>query len=200
MSSQTTIWDIKTQLGYEPSGFVATHTDWYEWRETALITFIERLRNEIAGDTTISAYLDGIAVVDGDDLSRYDIGASLAKNLIVIFAPKETIDHTTGGAGRDDRNLECKISVYTKDLKGLDDNDQEIGLVGDDTADHPSVLEIADDLRALLRNNYLESGGERYVWQMRIESVEIPDDASDLAQGINKRTLTVKGRRWDNLY
>jgi hypothetical protein len=197
MSSQTTIWNIETQLGYEPAGFVATHTDWYEWRETALITFIERIRSEIAGDSTISAYLDGVAVVDTDDLSRYDVSAAFDKNLIVIWAPNEEI---TPSNGRDDRHLSCKISVYTRDLKGLDDNDQEIGLVGDDTADQPSVLEVVEDLKALLRNNYLESGGERYIWQMRIESVEIPDDQEELAQGVNKRTLSVVGRRWDNLY
>jgi hypothetical protein len=119
MSSQTTIWNIETQLGYEPAGFVATHTDWYEWRETTLIIFIERIRSEIAGDSTISAYLDGIAVVDTDDLSRYDVSAAFDKNLIVIWAPNEEI---TPSNGRDDRHLSCKISVYTRDLKGLDDN------------------------------------------------------------------------------
>jgi hypothetical protein len=197
MSSQTKIYTVAVQGGYEPAGFVVTHTDWYEWRENALITFIKRTRSEIENDATISAYLEGLAVVDDDDLGRYDIGASFDKNMVVIFAPNEDIVPT---AGRDDVHLECKISVYTRNHTGLDSDKQEIGLVGDGTADHPSVLEVVEDLKALLRDNYLESGGERYVWQMRISSVEKTDDAGDLTQGINKRTLSVKGRRWDNRY
>jgi hypothetical protein len=193
------ISEIELVLSLE-TDYTVTDSDWYEWRENALIAFLERVRSEISGDATISAYLDGIAVVNHDDLSRYDIRADNDDNLIVIHSPHEVVSEEEGGSGRNNRHLHCSVTAFTRNPAGLDANNQEIQLIGDGTADKPGTLEIMEDLRALFTGNYLSSGGVKYLWDMLVGEITTPEDVDEHTAEILSATITLEGLKWDYLW
>jgi hypothetical protein len=196
---QIHIREIELVLSLE-TDYIVSHTDWYEWRENAMKTFLQRVHDEIVNDGTISAYLDGIATIYNDDLARYDVGALLEDNLIIIHTVRDDTVEEEGGSGRDNVVLNCEITAYVRRGTGLDADGQEIGLVGDGTADKPGTLEIMEDLRSLFRNNYLVSGGQKYLWDMKLGEITTPDDLSDLEPGVSKATLPITGFKWDILW
>jgi hypothetical protein len=180
--------------------YTVTETDWYEWRENALKTFLERIRTEISGDSTISAYLDGIAVVNHDDLARHDIMALLDDNLVVVHSPREEVSEEEGGSGRNNRHLYCTVTAYTRNPAGLDANNQEIALLGDGTADKPGTIEIMEDIRSLFTANYLSSGGQKYLWDMLVGEITTPEDVDEHTAEILSASITLEGLKWDYLW
>jgi hypothetical protein len=200
-------WDYATlnvELLYTQSGFNPTHTDYFEFTETILKTFMERLQSEIKNDATIAAYNAGrVVIVTVLDLKRYNLNAMLSTDLFIIHSPTEHHEIGYGGTGRDDVILQADISYVVRSAKGFDaTTDQEIPLVGDGTALRPSVIEGQADLAALLHNNgamnLLESGGEPYLWDLNFGDVEIgPDDLDDDIEGeILIATRRVTGHKW----
>jgi len=147
--------------------FSATHTDWFEYTENFMVTFISRIKSAIDNDSTIqAAYAPDTFAMWKDDVKRFDINASL-KYCLILIHDSQSDEHIPAGSGRDDVVLRAMVTVYTRSSKTLNSN-IETNAYGDGTASRPGVYEIVEDLRELFRLNFLTSGGERYVWELNV--------------------------------
>ena len=150
----------------EYQGYIVTSRDYYEYTESMIKTFIERVQAAITGDATISNWLDRCVVVADRTLARRYINAHLSKNLIVIHSFFEEPDAELRGPMRQNYQLHATISCIGRSGKELDANYREIPLLGDGTATQPGVYEMQNDVRTVLDRNTLASGGVDYVWDL----------------------------------
>ena len=156
---------------------MAIYTDWYEWTENFMNTFLARLKDAIDNDATIQVYTPTVVIVTDEDLERNDINAKLDKSMFIIHTPIEGNAMGVLGQGREDVILTCTITAVARSGKGIVGN-KEIPLVGDATATRPGVLEMQADLRSLLFAggiyNRLASGGVDYLWEIVIGPTDEP--------------------------
>jgi hypothetical protein len=194
-------FDLKVFAERGQAIFTKANTiDFYEYVENHMRTFATRLQTEIKNDTTISAYNDDVAVVAIGELTRHKIGGMLANTLFIIHSLSETIDREMGGSGREDVVMEATITAAVRSAKGFNNTtDQEVALIGDNTATQPSVLEMQEHIHTLLHNsgamNLLVSGGVPYIWDLEWGEVDVDVDVDKVDEVLLAHRKVI-GHKW----
>ncbi len=189
---------FEVEVDYTPPGvFTATGTDWYEYVENIVITFCDRLKAEIDADAKIQTYAPvPVHILLTDELKRFEKNATLKYSAIVIHSVTSG-EKEMSGSGRYNRPISARITAYVRGDKGVIDG-KESNVYGSSTPTRPGVLEVLEDVKALLTDNYLEVGGERYLWKIVLGEI-VPEDVlnEQLKGHVAKATFTVTGHKWE---
>lgn len=163
-----------------PDAYLEEKVYYLEWGFDMLSDFVELLKRSISLcawsetiDAGYSAPNDVVVLVD-ESLDRFEVKARLANALVVVHSPIERRpdEDRSGGFGRKGREFVASVTVYARDVRGLDPKKEY-------AVDYLGVL--LADLEELLNPTATVNTLSGYLYDSDYELEDEAYDASDEA-------------------